>query len=104
MNYALPEMLCECLSRTVSPINQQHVHHFISRWYCRLLMSSADPRAAFAVVSPALTALEIWIGSGAPDREMDASIIVMLRHSRIVLKTAEEQLKRRLSEELTAQY
>lgn len=78
------------------------IQRLIARWYGRLFISSADPRAALAVASHALNGTEIWLHSEARDKVDDSSqIVTLLRHARIVLMTAESQLKLRVAEEQT---
>jgi hypothetical protein len=103
MNYSLRAELRKRLKEHISLRDQQTIHRLIARWYGRLFIASADPRSAFAVLEHAIRGLEVWDNT-VPAQAERAAMVVMLRHCRIVLKAAEEQMKRRLSEELTDRY
>lgn len=79
------------------------VERLIARWYGRLFVSSADPRAALAVASHALNSLACIVDevSIPVNERVVGQVIVALRHARLVLHTAEAQLKRRVAEEQT---
>lgn len=102
MNFSLRQRLRDAIKLSFE--NQLTIQRLISRWYGRLFISSADPRAVFAAVNHALRCLEIWRVAKETKEKKDAvvpTLIGILRHCRIVLTTAEGQLKRRLSELVT---
>lgn len=105
MNLSLRQRMREKSSRIYPAISERlRLQSLIGRWYGRLFISSMDPRAALETANHALVAVKIFLKESKKALQPEAIpyVFVTLRHARLVLKTAAEQLRRVVAEEQTA--